>query len=394
MHHPPGRVAALLVPAALALGAACSAADPSGATGIRVAATAPAFSFESAIHTITGQVLRAGSGVPFAQLTVATDGAGPSATTAIQTDGQGLFSYPWSLGRGIGRRTLILRYDAAQVRIETTAIDSASGDQLLVGGPALRVAVWAFDTVTSLINRPLHEGAPGVTRLLPESGAPVEWVVTMAPGSAPELQLVRWSDAVDTVAVAPRALVAVPVSVWLAVSDTAEARARSQSHLEAADRFLRDIGVRLVWSAVDIRTTDAPDIYERAVVPCATGSAPAAPGRLNIYYVRDVIGYGGFSCGGSLVIQVDRAQGALLAHELGHEFGLGHQGPADNVMAMPPGTRLTAGQAFRAHFHVSSGLVTRYRADPIQPVIDCDVLRPGSTRATRCPSVEYDWPPP
>lgn len=378
---------------ALAIVAGCSSADPSDTTGIRLSATAPVFAFEGSILRISGQVLQAGTPVANAAVTATTAGGnGPGIPVTVTSDGQGLFTFDWNLGLGTGRRTLTLRHATLQAQVETSAIDSASGDHLLVESSAPRVVVWAFDTANTLINRQLHDGPAGVVRLLPGGGAPVEWIYTTATGYAPELKLVRWSDAVDSVRVAPRPIVVVPVTVWLAVADTATERVQSEVNLADANLILGEAGVRLEWSDADIRTTEAPGLYERDVVPCALGGAPVAPRRLNVYYVRTLGSYGGYACGWAVMIKASSGRGPLVAHEIAHEFALGHQGPDGNVMTLPPGRRFTVGQVFRAHFHLGSGLVTRHRTDPTQPALDCDRLRPGSTRATRCPPLDYEWP--
>jgi len=122
----------------------------------------------------------------------------------------------------------------------------------------------------------------------------------------------------------------------------------------------------------------------------------ARPGRINVYLVGLVDGSTsrGNACaiGGGFVAIAAGSGAELLAHELGHDFGLEHIDDlmADfsptNVMHSASNSRqyLTEGQIFRAHLRPNSainqvfglrpGLVTR-NCDRDTLTLDCPAIR-------------------
>jgi len=117
-------------------------------------------------------------------------------------------------------------------------------------------------------------------------------------------------------------------------------------------------------------------------------------GRINIYMV-DLVDGGigrGRSCGyGTGFVAISSVAGEpLLAHEIGHNFGLDHiDTVADfddtNVMHSASDHRqyFTEGQLFRAHMAPLSVLNTLYNARPTLPRRDC----PAATSNDTCPAL-------
>ena len=143
---------------------------------------------------------------------------------------------------------------------------------------------------------------------------------------------------------------------------------------------------------------------------CGTGTGNVAaiqsdigarPGRINIYLVNLVDGSTsrGNACGvGGGFLAIAAGAGAeLLAHELGHEFGLEHIDDlaADfdqtNVMHSSSNTRqyLTEGQTYRAHLRSNSAINAVYGLRPGLVMRNCD----RDTLTLQCPANKKRvWP--
>ena len=119
------------------------------------------------------------------------------------------------------------------------------------------------------------------------------------------------------------------------------------------------------------------------------------PARINVYLVSLVDGSTsrGNACGvgGGFVAIAAGAGAELLAHELGHDFGLEHIDDLvaafnqANVMHSASNVRqfLTEGQTFRAHLRSNSAINQVYGLRPGLPTRDCD----RDTLTPLCPAI-------
>ena len=116
--------------------------------------------------------------------------------------------------------------------------------------------------------------------------------------------------------------------------------------------------------------------------------------RINVYMVHTVKGdlgqaeARGFGTG--FVVIGSAGGDALLAHEIGHNFGLVHidtlPNDFDETNVMHPASdtrRFTEGQVFRAHLDPLSTLNSLYHARPGQPTQSC----PGLDETPHCPPI-------
>jgi hypothetical protein len=121
----------------------------------------------------------------------------------------------------------------------------------------------------------------------------------------------------------------------------------------------------------------------------------ARVGRINVYLVGLVDGSTSrgnvCSVGGGFAAIAAGAGAELLAHELGHDFGLEHIddlvgafNPA-NIMHSASNVRqfLTEGQTFRAHLRSNSAINQVYGLRPGLPTRDCD----RDTLTPLCPAI-------
>jgi hypothetical protein len=119
------------------------------------------------------------------------------------------------------------------------------------------------------------------------------------------------------------------------------------------------------------------------------------PGRINVYLVGLVDGSTsrGNACaiGGGFVAIAAGSGAELLAHELGHDFGLEHIDDltsdfnAENVMHSASNWRkyLTEGQTFRAHLRPNSAINQVFGLRPGLPTRNCD----RDTLTLDCPAI-------
>ena len=132
-----------------------------------------------------------------------------------------------------------------------------------------------------------------------------------------------------------------------------------------------------------------------ATVASIAADIGARAGRINVYLVNLVDGSTsrGNACaiGGSFVAIAAGSGADLLAHELGHDFGLEHiddltvDFDPTNVMHSASSTRqfLTEGQTFRAHLRPNSAINQVYARRPGLPTRNCD----RDTLTLDCPAI-------
>ena len=195
-----------------------------------------------------------------------------------------------------------------------------------------------------------------------------------------------------------------PVTIWVVAGPYATTQQTALTLWSTAQQIFWDerMGVRLALEVVDATTNPKASTWNSFA--CGAGGANVAslqtdigsrPGRINVYLVNLVDGSTsrGNACtiGSSFVAIAAGSSAELLAHELGHDYGLEHiddlvqSFDATNVMHSASSVRayLTEGQVFRAHARPESAINATYglRAGLVTRSCDRDTLTLG------CPSI-------
>jgi hypothetical protein len=221
------------------------------------------------------------------------------------------------------------------------------------------------------------------------------------------VQPVTWSTAAgdQSVNVPFAGEIQVAMTVWVVAGPYATTQQTALVLAQTAQQVFDDerFGVRMATLEV-VDATANPKSAAWAAFSCGAGNVNvpalqsdigARPGRINVYLVGLVDGSTsrGQACavGGAFVTIAAGAGADLMAHELGHAFGLEHiddlvaDFDVTNVMHSASNTRqfLTEGQIFRAHLRPASAINATYAARPALPVRDCD----RDTPVIDCPPI-------
>lgn len=227
-------------------------------------------------------------------------------------------------------------------------------------------------------------------------------VAAFARGRPPALvSPVQWrAGRRDTVTVSFRDPVEIPITIWIVKGPYERQAELARTHARAAEEVWGAEGMGIRFSEVEVRDATghprAADFHGLNLNQCATGireTIGRAPGRVNIYYVGGVAGFGGFTCSNEYVMMAEQSGRwrHLLAHELGHTFGLSHERfGTENVMNPIPGPKLTSGQIFHAHFQTISSLNAVYATYPAAMQRECRRSDPAAPAIRPCMPASYD----
>ena len=196
-----------------------------------------------------------------------------------------------------------------------------------------------------------------------------------------------------------------PVTIWVVAGPFATTQQTALTLWQTAQQIDVDerLGVHLSPVEIVDATTNAK-AATYAAFTCGAGNASVTsiaadigtrPGRINVYLVSLVDGSTsrGNACaiGGGFVAIASGSGAELLAHELGHDFGLEHIDDltstfnSANLMHSASNTRqfLTEGQTFRAHLRPNSAINQLFGLRPGQPTRNCD----RDTLTLDCPAI-------
>ena len=195
------------------------------------------------------------------------------------------------------------------------------------------------------------------------------------------------------------------VTVWVVAAPYTTTQQTALTLWQTAQQIYIEerLGVHLSPVEIVDATTNAK-AATYAAFTCGAGNANAAaiaadigarPGRINVYLVSLVDGSTsrGNACaiGGGFVAIASGSGAELLAHELGHDFGLEHIDDLTtdfdslNVMHSASNSRqfLTEGQIFRAHLRPNSAINQVFGLRPGLPTRNCD----RDTLTLDCPAI-------
>jgi len=222
------------------------------------------------------------------------------------------------------------------------------------------------------------------------------------------LQSVLWATAFgnQSVAVPFTGAFATPVTIWVVAGPYATTQQTALTLWQTAQQIYTDERLGVQMSPVEIvDATSNAKATTYAAFTCGAANAGvtsiqadigARLGRINVYLVSLVDGSTsrGNACaiGGGFVAIAAGSGAELLAHEIGHDFGLEHIDDlttdfnAENVMHSASNWRkfLTEGQTFRAHLRPNSAINQVFGLRPGLPTRNCD----RDTLTLDCPAIK------
>ncbi len=223
----------------------------------------------------------------------------------------------------------------------------------------------------------------------------------------PALQSAMWASAFGNqiVSVPFGNALHTPITIWVVAGPFATTQQTALTLWQAAQQIYTDERLGVQLSPLEIVDATAnPKAATWGAFSCGVANAGVTsiqadigvrPGRINVYLVGLVDGSTsrGNACvvGGGFAAIASGSGADLLAHELGHDFGLEHIDDLNtaftptNVMHSASSARqyLTEGQTFRAHFRANSAINQVYNLRPGLTTRNCD----RDTLTLDCPSI-------
>lgn len=293
-------------------------------------------------------------------------GGGAVRDPEVITGPTGLAGTTWTLGDVAGRQLLevsVIGTNVPSLTITADAVPRSSADYLALALHSATVLMLSVEPGTPspsggpLVDVSWHRVAGGLLRMLPrDASMPDDHLVLLTMGHPPLVVRHQWQPRPETLSVAFLEPFRVPLTIW-AMGDFAALSARVEADLGATSRLWANHSFGLQIGDVDL--IDASE-HQQTAINC--GSVPfEKPETINIYYsaAADALGFVGYACSQSriLIRPVLTPGTMLLAHELGHTFGLGHMEDTGNFMhPSAVGGSATIGQIYAAHFYSWSAL--------------------------------------
>lgn len=333
-------------------------------TSIEVAARV----MDASRHVIAGQLV----------LFSTSPGNGVLSSDRVLTDNGGVARATWRLDAAAGEQHATMRlalHPELNVIQRAAALDPRSADVVAVSaagptGPVTLVLADAdADTVTDTYTYQAESRTilrpDSSMRFLPRDSLDCDEVAALSPGKVPAMRIGPWTSAPDTVHLQLRPSFAFELTVWI-VDDFSVNSLKIHDLVSAADNFFRASEFGLQVGSVTYK--DGSSFAHSA--SCASVPVPPDLDKVTVYIATnpDIGNFAGIACSdhvviirGALVLPNRASTSVLLAHELGHTFGLAHVTAVDNFMnPNATNSNWTIAQVVTAHFSRYSALNVVY----------------------------------
>jgi hypothetical protein len=299
------------------------------------------------------------------------------------------------LGTSMLVPTAWLTFKAVNPQFDQVTLSNTSGTGngiLVVGGGSPPLVYKAYPSATDSI-------LVGPVSLSASNNEVVAFNSQRAVAIQPK---VPWTTGADAVKLPLAGPITIDVTVWVVRGSFAAQSNKAMAMKLAALSIWDQERMGVTFGAFDIQNqTGNPsaalfsNFNNCNMKPLLQADIGKTAGRINIYMVDLVWGSTGrgqaCAIGSDFAVLASGADDPLLAHEIGHDFGLEHiDTVADfdetNVMHSASITRqyFSEGQLFRAHLAPLSALNKVYNARPGQPTRDC----PTAVSSATCPPID------
>jgi hypothetical protein len=384
----------LIITTALLLAACGDSTGPVGATLEVVSGDAQVGMRGWQLELPVSVLVKDASGKVLRGVSVSFDGPpgfGRALPPTIETDGEGVATTRWALGTSAtGAQTLRATSGSGEVEVHATALAPSEGDVLVVHGALgpLRAAILMAPPNT--LESPMATTPSDTLIALPQMTSSARPLVVLGHDNRPALVTPSWTPGSDTVHVDLEPPIAIEIAFTITDGTYATRVTELEDQVQRMEEAWRDAGTGVTVGTVsfaDMTSTGPTDRF-------SPGFCRLTPylDRIEVEVLTtiDLGVYWGYSCATGRVFitgpNLSDSQGLyLLAHEVGHVFGLGHT--LTGVMK-PNGTEgsMTMGEAFLMNFASYSGLNTIFSARSDGEQRDC-TYAPGL-----CVDQDYDLP--
>lgn len=321
------------------------------------------------VRVTTGE----GAPAPGVPVTFAVEaGSGAVGSTRV-SDAAGLAEAVWTFGdpNASTHRVRASVAGGASVTFEATAFTDHEADVVIVHGalgPLRGAALVRVSSSLEVVNRALVEDT---MFRVPPIGAVARDLIVFGHGNRPLWAAPSWTSGVDTMRVTLESPVILDLAVDVQAVDFLFMSQMVAEQIVAANSVFESeaVGVRIGSVEYVDHSGSATSITSAA---CA-GRALSPEIVVTVVVNIDGGAISGLGCPSGHVFLSRYAFRFpyLLAHELGHTFSLQHT--AVGVMRPLPGTTVTEGEIFRAHFNASSVLNTILGSQPEASRLNCNL---------------------
>jgi len=324
----------------------------------------------------------------------ASAGGGRAWPASAETDGNGVATTRWTLGTdATGPQTLWATSGSGVVEVHATALDPSEGDALVVHGALGPLRGVILTAPTNTLQSPMAATPSDTVIPLPQLAAPGRLLVVLGHDNRAAMLMPSWTPGPDTVHVDLEPPAAIEIAFTVTDGNYTARVAELESQVQRMEEAWRDAGVGVTVGSVSFTDMTSAGPTDRFSPGFCTSASYLDRVEVEVLTTIDLGVYWGYSCPTGRVFitgpNLSDPQGLyLLAHEVGHVFGLGHK--PFGVMK-PNGTEgsFTMGEAFLMNFASYSGLNTVYSTRPQTEWRYCGAEWAGPGH---CLEQDYDLP--